>query len=66
MSRFDAAMAAFRVRCPVQLQADLDAQLERMLGPLDDLQRDADAVYAGMYTGGVLPDRRAVRREPQP
>lgn len=58
MSAFAAALAAFRLRSPAEVQAEADAMIARMLGPLDEVLGQIDAEVASMHADGTLPDRR--------
>lgn len=62
MTAFARALAAFRLQQPAQVQAETDALVARVLGPLEELSRDFDATLGRMCADGNLPDRRTHRR----
>lgn len=61
MTAFARALAAFRLQQPAQVQAETDALVARVLGPLDDLGTDMRAAMGRMHSLPEL-DRRAVQR----
>ena len=63
MSAFARALRAFRLQTPTEVQADMDALHARVVGNLDQLQREANAVFGRMRATGVLPDRRKHPRQ---
>lgn len=61
MTSFVTALAAFKLRQPAHVQAETDAMVARMLGPLDDLQAEASSALGRLHELPEL-DRRAAPR----
>ena len=55
-------MSAFKLRHPAQVKADADAYVARVLAPMDELLSDMRKLAAGLFSDGVLPDRRTEPR----
>lgn len=63
MTAFLQALTAFRLQHPDQLRAELAERDARVLGPLEQLQRDFSASLGGMHADGTFPDRRNQPRQ---
>lgn len=61
MNAFARALAAFKLRQPAQVQAETEALVARVLGPLDDLGADMRSTLGRLHEHPEI-DRRAKHR----
>lgn len=62
MTAFARALAAFKLRQPAQVQAETDALVARVLGPLDELGTDMRGALGRFYGSHPEIDRRSTQR----
>jgi len=65
VSPFAKALAAFKLRHPAEVQAETDALVARVLGPLDELGADMRCALGRFYGANPAIDRRATPRLPE-